>query len=303
MASSSTSSLASAPEIVVQRVHAHRWTTIPTVSLRDVRLSFRARGLLAYLLSVPPGWRTSAEKLATEAPEGRDAIRSALTELEIHQYLRRTRLQSGGGRWYTTWTITDTAGDFTDDGIPVVGVTSADTPSGQLGPTTENQPSVGQPLESRPQRHSTEDVVLRDSSSCPPRGPVPTAHRRRIGEELSEQQQRADQLLQDLPDPWRLTAAHRTRLRPLVTRALDAGWSAEDLARHLSTNPGGVKIPWRVLHTRLETLPAAARRAPAVRRPDWCGTCDERTRLLEYDTGFARCPACHPLEVVAGVHA
>lgn len=31
-------------------------------------------------------------------------------------------------------------------------------------------------------------------------------------------------------------------------------------------------------------------------RPDWCGTCDERTRLLDVPGApVARCPACHPL--------
>lgn len=30
-------------------------------------------------------------------------------------------------------------------------------------------------------------------------------------------------------------------------------------------------------------------------RPAWCGDCDPHTRLIETDTGMARCPACHPL--------
>jgi hypothetical protein len=32
-------------------------------------------------------------------------------------------------------------------------------------------------------------------------------------------------------------------------------------------------------------------------RPSWCGSCDERTRLIERpeDGGPYRCPACHPL--------
>ncbi|MEU8275708.1 hypothetical protein ACFYOK_10795 [Microbispora bryophytorum] len=31
--------------------------------------------------------------------------------------------------------------------------------------------------------------------------------------------------------------------------------------------------------------------------PEWCGHCDERTRLLDLpDDTVARCPACHPLE-------
>jgi hypothetical protein len=38
-------------------------------------------------------------------------------------------------------------------------------------------------------------------------------------------------------------------------------------------------------------------RARMIAKPDWCGACDEQTRLLEvvYNGSIARCPACHPL--------
>ncbi|MBT2234428.1 hypothetical protein [Nonomuraea sp. NEAU-A123] len=45
-------------------------------------------------------------------------------------------------------------------------------------------------------------------------------------------------------------------------------------------------------------LPAAEGVEPSPLRiaPDWCGHCDERTRLLELrDNTAARCPVCHPL--------
>jgi DNA-binding transcriptional ArsR family regulator len=39
---------------------------------------------------------------------------------------------------------------------------------------------------------------------------------------------------------------------------------------------------------------------PAPLRPQWCGTCDERTRLREDADGHPyRCPACHPLSAAA----
>lgn len=37
----------------------------------------------------------------------------------------------------------------------------------------------------------------------------------------------------------------------------------------------------------------------AARRPPWCGSCSEPTRLVEVGDRVARCPSCHPLTVPA----
>jgi hypothetical protein len=85
--------------------------------LQDKRLSFRARGILAYLLSLPDGWRTSAAQLSKElkaaesadakAKEGREAVERALRELVTVGYLGRERVQGAGGTWSTVWIYGD----------------------------------------------------------------------------------------------------------------------------------------------------------------------------------------------------
>ena len=70
-------------------------------TLGDTSLSFRARGVLAFILSKPDHWRTSAANLARQAQEGRDAINTALGELEAAGYLERRRSQDSAGRWRT----------------------------------------------------------------------------------------------------------------------------------------------------------------------------------------------------------
>lgn len=55
---------------------------IPRSVLRDQRLSFGARGLFAFLWDLPSGWEIRLAHLAALGPEGRDAVRARLRELE-----------------------------------------------------------------------------------------------------------------------------------------------------------------------------------------------------------------------------
>ena len=93
-------------------------------------LSFRAVGVLVWLLDKPDGWTGfSAERMATgNGREGRDAIRSALRELEELGYLRRDRVQTSAGLWVTETWVYEHPGEH--DAGP--------------SPETENQASVTQ---------------------------------------------------------------------------------------------------------------------------------------------------------------
>lgn len=75
------------------------YTILSNVGLEDSRLPFRAKGLLAYLLSKPDGWSVSDRHLATVGPDGRDAVQTALRDLEKHGYLVRRRENGAGGKW------------------------------------------------------------------------------------------------------------------------------------------------------------------------------------------------------------
>lgn len=83
------------------------WTVIQNTVLRNATLSFKARGLLAYLLSLPDNWMVSAERIALDGPDGRDSIRSALRELVDAGYVRRERRQDNRGRWTTRHVVYD----------------------------------------------------------------------------------------------------------------------------------------------------------------------------------------------------
>lgn len=79
----------------------HHYTTIDRRTLNDDRLSFRARGLLVWLLDKPDGWEVRSSDIAKMTKEGRDAIRVALGELGACGYLVRKRSRGERGRWVT----------------------------------------------------------------------------------------------------------------------------------------------------------------------------------------------------------
>jgi hypothetical protein len=62
--------------------HERDFTILGNAFLQDNRLSFRATGLLAYLLSLPADWTIRVEHLARTRPEGKYKLRGAFLELQ-----------------------------------------------------------------------------------------------------------------------------------------------------------------------------------------------------------------------------
>jgi hypothetical protein len=71
---------------------------VESTTARDDSISFRALGLLTYLLDQKEGWQVRSDQLSKgEGREGREAIRTALRELAAKGYYRleRRRLRTG----------------------------------------------------------------------------------------------------------------------------------------------------------------------------------------------------------------
>lgn len=71
-----------------------QFTQIPNAWLRDSRLSLKAIGLLAQILSHQSGWSMSIRLLAKQNGTGLGTIKSAAEELEKYGYLKRSEYQS-----------------------------------------------------------------------------------------------------------------------------------------------------------------------------------------------------------------
>jgi hypothetical protein len=88
-------------EIIRGPRSSDNFTTLSNSLLRDSRLSWRARGILAGILSNVNGWSTNAERIAREGKEGRDAVLTAMNELESVGYIHRRKSRNGLGQYVT----------------------------------------------------------------------------------------------------------------------------------------------------------------------------------------------------------
>lgn len=83
------------------------YTMVSNVALRDRTLSFRARGILAYVLSLPDGAACNVHQLTRLSLEGRDAVRTALAELVEAAYVTRVKNRDANGTWRWEMTVFD----------------------------------------------------------------------------------------------------------------------------------------------------------------------------------------------------
>lgn len=95
--------------VIIRHRSERNFTVLDNAQIRDVRLSWKARGLIAYLLSLPEGWQLRIAQLVEQAPDGRHSTRAGLAELQKTGYLIIERERNSRGRFErTTWTIVQT---------------------------------------------------------------------------------------------------------------------------------------------------------------------------------------------------
>ena len=66
--------------------------------LKNKALSYKAKGLMTFMLCVPDDWDYSMAGLAVLASDGIDGVRSGIKELEKHGYLTRRRIRDASGK-------------------------------------------------------------------------------------------------------------------------------------------------------------------------------------------------------------
>lgn len=123
---------------IIRVARRSRYAVVDQRTVEDAELSFRARGVLLWLLAKPDDWRCDSETIASAGREGRDAVRRALGELEAAGYLVREVRRGARGRVSTVVTVHERPVDkSTGDGFPVVGAPVVGFPGPLPSTTTE----------------------------------------------------------------------------------------------------------------------------------------------------------------------
>ncbi|WP_242320997.1 DnaD domain protein [Bacillus cereus group sp. BfR-BA-01354] len=74
------------------------YTTINNTGLRDERLSWKAKGILAYILSLPDDWVFYMEEIATHAKDKISSLYSGMKELKKYGYVKRFPVKDEKGK-------------------------------------------------------------------------------------------------------------------------------------------------------------------------------------------------------------
>ena len=142
------------------------YTVMSNYHLRDKRLSLKAKGLLSQMLSLPEDWDYTLAGLCYINRESKDAIRTAIHELEQAGYIRRRQTTDSGGKFAgNVYTI------YERPQGPPSGDPSSEKPS-------SGNPTTGKPMPEKPTQRNiekqntdqsnTDSIPFRGSAAEPP---------------------------------------------------------------------------------------------------------------------------------------
>ena len=93
-------------EVIRVRKRTNNFVMLDKTFLEDDRLSFKAKGILAYLLSKPDNWKVIVGNLVKYSKDGKSAVYAGLKELKECGYYVKTPIRSEDGRRISRWEST-----------------------------------------------------------------------------------------------------------------------------------------------------------------------------------------------------
>ena len=163
------------------------YTVMSNYHLRDKRLSLKAKGLLSQMLSLPEDWDYTLAGLCYINRESKDAIRTAIRELEQAGYIRRRQTTDSGGKFAgNEYTIYERPQE------PPSGEPSSEKPS-------SGNPTTGKPMPENPTQQNIEkqNTDQSNTDSIPFRAAAEPPEPKRIETSLAERMEDYRELIRD----------------------------------------------------------------------------------------------------------
>ena len=93
-------------EVIRVRKRPHNFVMMDKTFLEDDRLSYKAKGILAYLLSKPDNWKVIVGNLVNHSTDGKSSVYAGLKELKECGYYEKKPIRNGEGTRITRWEST-----------------------------------------------------------------------------------------------------------------------------------------------------------------------------------------------------
>lgn len=81
----------------------NNYSVINNTGLKDKTLSWKAKGILAYALTLPDDWTFHISELAQHAKDGEDSLRTGINELKKAGYVKRYPIKDEKTKKITSW--------------------------------------------------------------------------------------------------------------------------------------------------------------------------------------------------------
>ncbi|MBO5095696.1 MAG: hypothetical protein J6D28_06395 [Bacilli bacterium] len=133
------------------------YTVMSNYHLQDRNLSYKAKGLLSFMLSLPEDWDYSMKGLVAVSKENIKAIRTILNELKEHGYLEIVQTRGEKGYYKYEYIIRE---------IPIEIEKQKDNPDTQKGNTVEGDTEKDTQINTKKQ-NTKEQIVKRVKENLP----------------------------------------------------------------------------------------------------------------------------------------
>ena len=219
------------------------YTVMSNYHLRDKRLSLKAKGLLSQMLSLPEDCDYTLAGLCYINRESKDAIRTAIHELERAGYIRRRQTTDSGGKFAgNVYTI------YERPQGPPSGDPSSEKPS-------SGNPTTGKPMPEKPTQRNIEkqNTDQQNTDSIPFRAAAPPEAKRTEPSPAEQMEEYRVLIRNNIQYP--LLAAQNPEDTDLLDEIVEL-MTETVCARRKTTRVCGSDFPAEVVKSRLLKLDA-----------------------------------------------